>query len=119
MKTTADYKKELVNYLTKTSKHLYQTESGHYFVTILQDNTLVVLDSNGGVRKYNIDSFVEYYKEHSKSIMKQSLFLGKKTKTVRRYKALREKIESFKSENLDLRNVSEEKLKTNTIFKTT
>jgi len=118
MKTTADYKKEVISYLEKTSKHLYETESGIYFITIAQDNTLVVLNSNGTVKKYNIDSFVEYYKEHSKSIMKQLLFLGKKTKTIRRYKAIREKIELFKKENLDLKNVSEEKLKTNTIFKT-
>ena len=81
-------KQEVISYLTKTSKHFFKNEKGDTLEVKFNPETGEF--SYNGSRVYNINGFLENYKENAKCVIKHMLFLNKKFKSVKRPKVIAE-----------------------------
>lgn len=97
-KTTEQIKNEVINYLTKTSMHTFlkpkmtfdwSTSTYQYdyndstkFNVIKEGNDFKVVD---GEKSYiiDIDQKIKYYGDDAKCVIKHSLFLDKKMKSIK------------------------------------
>lgn len=97
MKTNEQIKLEVINYLEKTSKHLFNKPSSirltsdgiehsydklNLFKVIKVDDVFKYLE-DGKIKNINIDDLVNYYKENSKCVIKHRLFLNKGIKSIK------------------------------------
>ncbi len=74
MKTQEQIKTEVVNYLTKTSQHLFvDTKGSFYKIFIDGDKFIVIKDDKTAV--YDINNYVKWYAQHAKCVVKHLLFL--------------------------------------------
>jgi hypothetical protein len=97
MKT--EIKAEVLNYLKKSSKHLFEINGIEHKILILNDDTFIRITGND-ISVYNIDNFINYYGTNTKCVIKHSLFLtpryyNKEIKTIPYYKNARKKYESI------------------------
>ena len=114
MKTKEQLKLEVIAYLTKASKHTfinpkstfiwgttdiesrydYDYENFTYFKIIMDGDTLNVLENNK-VRKVDIDWYINYYKNNSKCVIKNMLFLGKKMRAIKNNRYITEQVDNI------------------------
>ena len=95
MKTTEQIKSEVVNYLNNTSKHLFVNEKGEFYKVLVEGNNFIVIDGER-VTTYNIDEQVSWYGVNAKCVIKHSLFLNKKLKSIKSFKTIKEKYSRIK-----------------------
>lgn len=91
MKTTEQIKTEVVNYLTKVSKHLYEYNGLYYKIMLDESNNCVIIHGDS-LRKINIDNLISYHAQYTKVVLKHMLFLNKKVKAIKIHKAANEQI---------------------------
>jgi predicted acetyltransferase len=89
-KTNEQIKTEVINYLTKTSKHTFQKENGSYFKVFQSGNGFQVFENKTLNIEWNIDQYISWYGENAKNVIKHRLFLDKKMKSVKNIKSLEE-----------------------------
>lgn len=94
MKTKEQIKNEVVNYLKKSSMHLFMIGEKEH--KILLHNNYCIYITGDRVRIIDIDKAIVYYRENSKSVISDMLFLipryyNKEIKSIPYYKAAREK----------------------------
>ena len=96
MKTKEQHKQEVIDYLTKTSKHTFQYPDGSLYKIIKDEDKFFVVDekahSNYKVREINIAQQIIYYGNNTKCVIKHQLFLDRKTKSIRTNKYTNERI---------------------------
>ena len=95
MKTTEQIKSEVVNYLNNTSKHLFVNEKGEFYKVLVEGNNFIVIDGEK-VSTFNIDEQVSWYDVNTKNVIKHSLFLNKKLKSIKSFKTIKEKYARIK-----------------------
>jgi hypothetical protein len=121
MKTTEQIKGEIVNYLTKTSIHIfvkpktiykygkeghyceYDYENCTYFKVFKKDEDFYVLENSNGqntpvtykMKKIDIDYYINYYGNNSKCVISNNLFLNKKMKSVKNNKYVMSEIDEI------------------------
>jgi len=99
--TKEESKKQVIDYLTKTSKHVFELKKTYYsgetdervYLKVLEvnDEFAKVLD-NGKIRNISIDSAVKYYGGNAKNVIGNSLFVMRDAKSVRQTKYVKEEI---------------------------
>lgn len=93
MKTKEQIKNEVINYLKKSSMHLFMIGEKEHKILLHNDHCIYVTGDR--VRIIDIDKAIGYYKENSKSVISDMLFLipgyGSEVKSIPYYKAAREK----------------------------
>ena len=112
MKTVEQNKQEVINYLTKTSKHVflkpkatfkwgdsnnpgyyeYDFENGTYFKVFNEGEKWFYIEDSQ-IKKLDIDHYLKYYGSNSKCVIGNILFLNKKMKSVKNNKFVQSKIE--------------------------
>lgn len=98
MKTTQQIKSEVVNYLKKSSNHLFQIGNDEHKI-ILHDNFYIRITGKN-IYIENIDKVINYYESNSKNVIKNNLFLIPRyynldIKTIPYYKLAREKYKNI------------------------
>ena len=89
-KTNEQIKTEVINYLTKTSKHTFQKENGSYFKVVQSGKGFQVFENKTLNIEWNIDQYIFWYGENAENVIKHRLFLDKKMKSVKNIKSLEE-----------------------------
>ncbi len=104
MKTQEQLKNEVVNYLTRTSQHLFMDTKGSFYKVFVDgDKFIVIKDEKSTV--YDINNYVKWYSQNAKCTIKHMLFLipsysyvgsdqnnnANKLKSIPYFKAMREK----------------------------
>ena len=94
MKTTEENKAEVLNYLNKSSKHLFTINDVEHKVLVEGDFYISISGSDVTVR--NINDKITYYGSNAKCVIKHELFLNpryyaKEIKTIKNYKLARQK----------------------------
>jgi hypothetical protein len=89
MKTNEQIKTEVLNYLNKSSKHLFTIGDVEHKVILEGDFYIVISGSDIYIK--NINTIIELYKNDSKCVVKNQLFLipryyNKEIKTIKYYK---------------------------------
>ena len=102
MKTNEQIKKEVTNYLEKTTNHLFikpkatfkwgnENKSGYYeydyqnftyFKIFKKENDYYILE-DGKVKKIDIDYYIKYWNNNSMCVISNNLFLNKKMKSIK------------------------------------
>lgn len=82
-KTNQQIKTEVVNYLTKTSNHLFIKPNGEYFKIEIKDSSFYK-NENGKEEIINIDNSINWYSENTKCVIKHQLFLDKKMVAIKK-----------------------------------
>lgn len=97
MKTTEQIRQEVINYLTKTSKHTFTYEDGKLFKVISENDKFYILDEKSlyNMKEINFDSKISYYGSNSKNVIKHILFLNKNSKSIKNSKFIKEAIKSI------------------------
>lgn len=97
MKTNQQIKSEVINYLKKSSNHLFQIGNDEHKIIIHNDYYIRI--SGKHVFVNDINKKIEYYGNNAKNVIKHSLFLtpsyGYKIKTIPYYKSAREKYKNI------------------------
>ena len=111
MKTTEQIRQEVLNYLDKTSNHVflkpdstyvgqgpreYNYEKGSFFKIIKKEDGYYTFNSsfiNDKIRKFDIESCIKVYGSNAKCVIKHSLFINKKMKSVKNNKHIQELID--------------------------
>ena len=94
MKTNQQIKSEVINYLKKSSNHLFQISNDEHKIIIHNDYYIRI--SGKHVFVNDINRKIEYYGNNAKNVIKHSLFLpGSKIKTIPYYKSAREKYKNI------------------------
>lgn len=90
-------KQEVINYLTKTSQHTFSYEDGKLFKVVKDGDLFYLVNENSvqRVKLIDIDNLLVYYEDNSKCVMKHSLFLNRKVKSIKTNKYTKETINSF------------------------
>ena len=118
-KTTEEHRQEVINYLTKTTQHTfidpkstynwkeskyeYDYENGTYFKLVKNGDDFYILRNVGGkytFRKLDHNDKIKYYEENAKCVLKHSLFLNKKMKSIRNTKFVQSEIDKIMETNL-------------------
>lgn len=94
MKNVEQIKAEVLNYLTKTSNHLFTIGDVEHKILLEGDFYIVINGNNSYVN--NIDNMIGYYGNNTKCVIKHQLFLtpryyNKPIKTIPNYKLAKEK----------------------------
>ena len=108
MKTNEQITKEVINYLNKTSDHVflkpkssydwntttytYDYENSTYFRVLKKEDGYYILEDDK-VRKFDCEYYIKYFGNNAKNVIKHSLFLNKKMKGVKNTKYVQSKIE--------------------------
>ena len=87
MKNNTEIKQEIIKYLTSVSNHLYMNSKNQIVKIILAHNSFVVITGDDYVI-HNIDYFIRYYAQYSKSVIKDHLFLNKKFTSIRKFESI-------------------------------
>ena len=95
MKTQEQIKSEVLAYLNKTSQHLFQKENGEFYNVLVDGNNLIVINGDR-VSVYDINKQIEWYGNNTKCVIKHMLFLNKKLKSIKNFKAMKERIKVIK-----------------------
>lgn len=100
MKTNEQIKQEVINYLTKTSNHTFSYDDGKLFKIINKDNGFYVIDESSiyKLRPIDIDTKISYYGSNAKCVIKHSLFLNKKLKSIKNNRHIKDHLNSILSE---------------------
>ena len=112
MKTTEQIKSEVVNYIEKTSKHLFVKENGDFQKAIIINNNIIIFSikkdlSDGKFDIYQLDDQIKYYTNNTKCVLKHRIFLNKKLKSIRNFKTINDKLSKIKEVILDRTDRSE------------
>jgi predicted GH43/DUF377 family glycosyl hydrolase len=110
MKTNEQITKEVINYLDKTSNHVflkpkssydwntttyrYDYENSTYFKVFKKEDGYYILEDDK-VRKFDHEYYIKYCGNNTKNVIKHSLFLNKKMKGGKNTKYVQSKIEEF------------------------
>jgi hypothetical protein len=94
MKTTEENKSEVLNYLNKSSKHLFTI--GDVEHKILVEGNFYIRITGNDVSVGDIDKVIGYYGSNAKCVIKHELFLNpryynKEIKSIPNYKLARQK----------------------------
>ncbi len=93
MKTNEQIKQEIVNYLTKTSHHTFSYDDGKLFKVIKDEDKFFIVDENSHQKfKELFDFYINNYGNNAKCVLKHSLFLGRKVKSIKTNKYTKEVI---------------------------
>jgi hypothetical protein len=108
MKTNEQITNEVINYLNKTSNHVflkpkssydwnkkeynYDYENGTHFKVLKNEDGYHILE-DGKIRKFDYEYYIKYYGTNTKNVIKHILFLDKKMKGVKNTKYVQSKIE--------------------------
>ena len=128
MKTTEQIKSEVINYLTKTSNHLFQTTKEEFYKVLVEGDNYIVINGDK-VSVTNINDMINYYGGNSKCVIKHQLFLipsytsvnypatnSNKLKSIKNFKTMREKFNkisesiSGKTDKTEIKNIVTNKL---------
>ena len=102
MKTVEQNKQEVINYLDKTTSHLflkpkatfkwgdqnkpgyyeYDYENGTYFKLFKKEDGYYLLE-NDSVRKIDVENYIKYNGNNAKCVISHMLFLNKKMKSIK------------------------------------
>jgi hypothetical protein len=96
MKTKEQIKQEIVNYLTKTSYHLFSYNGG-IFKVLKVDDKFYIIDTGSSINKVkqiDIDRFL-LSGTNAKCILKHTLFLNKEMISIKNTKDMRNYINSI------------------------
>jgi hypothetical protein len=97
MKTQEQIKQEVVNYLTKSTNHLFLIGNDEHKVILYNDYYIRITGKFVVVN--DINKMIEYYVNNTKNVIKHSLFLspsyGYNIKTIPYYKSAREKYKNI------------------------
>ena len=104
MKNNTEIKQEIIKYLTSVSNHLYMNSKNQIVKIILAHNSFVVITGDDYVI-HNIDYFIRYYAQYSKSVIKDHLFLNKKFTSIRKFESIND-IHRFLQSDLRLNIVT-------------
>jgi hypothetical protein len=106
-------KTEIVNYLTKTTKHTFikpkskwTTKDGQisveydyndftYFKVFMDGENFTYLE-NGKINKVDIDYYIKYWGNNAKDVISKSLFWNKKMKSVKQNKFVNSEIDKLR-----------------------
>lgn len=114
MKTTDQNRKEVINYLTKTSKHVfikpkatfkwgdankpgyyeYDYENSTYFKVFSEDEKWFYIE-DGKVKDLDIEHYIKYYDSNAMCVISHKLFLDKKMKSIRNTKFVKSQIDQI------------------------
>lgn len=97
MKTKEQIRQEVIDYLTKTSKHTFTYENSKLFKVVSDNDKFYILDEESlyNMKEINFDSIISYYGPNSKNVIKHSLFLNKNLKSVKNSKFIKENIKTL------------------------
>jgi hypothetical protein len=89
MKTNEQIKTEVLNYLNKSSKHLFTIGDVEHKVIVEGDFYIIITGNNVSIK--NIDNMIGYYVSNTKCVIKHQLFLtpryyNQEIKTIKYYK---------------------------------
>lgn len=98
MKTIEQTKQDVINYLTKTSQHTFVDNKENIFKIVKIGNDFYDLRSD---KKIDYEWYIRIYELNAKHVLKHSLFLDKKYKSIKTYKIIREEVEKFKQTHLE------------------
>lgn len=123
-KTNEEVQKGLISYLTKTSQHLFINEKGDiykYDTTTIDGVTHFYclgfdkdLNLKGIYNFGNTTTWQSYYGNNSKCVLSHWFFLSTKQKSIKNFKAFKEKYSKIKNALSELKKIESEK----TIFDT-
>ena len=128
MKTTEQIKSEVINYLTKTSNHLFQTTKEEFYKVLVEGDNYIVINGDK-VSVTNVNDVISYYGNNTKCVIKHQLFLipsytslnypatnSNKLKSIKNFKTMREKFNkiseaiSGKTDKTEIKNIVTNKL---------
>lgn len=128
MKTTEQIKSEVINYLTKTSNHLFQTTKEEFYKVLVEGDNYIVINGDK-VSVTNVNDMISYYGNNTKCVIKHQLFLipsytslnypatnSNKLKSIKNFKTMREKFNkineaiSGKTDKTEIKNIVTNKL---------
>ena len=89
MKTTEQIKSEGLNYLNKTSIHLFVKENGEFYKVLVEGDNFIIINGDKS-HVYNINDYITWYGVNTKSVIKHVIFLGKKLKSIKNFKSIKE-----------------------------
>ena len=93
MKTNEQIKSEVLNYLKKSSNHLFKIGNSEHKILLEGDFYIIITGNNISVN--SIDTMMGYYRNNTKCVIKHQLFLAPRyaqdIKTIRNYKISKEK----------------------------
>jgi hypothetical protein len=94
MKTKEQIKSEVLNYLTKTTGHLFTIGKSEH--KILLEGDFYIIITGDSVSINNVDTMIGYYSSNTKCVIKHQLFLipryyNKEIKSIPNYKLAKEK----------------------------
>ena len=95
MKTAEQIKSEVVNYLNKTSIHLFVKENGDFYKVLVNGDYFIVINGDK-VSTYSINDYITWYGNNTKSVIKHLLFLDRKLKSIKNFKTMKEKMNTIK-----------------------
>lgn len=97
MKTKEQNKQEVLDYLKKTSRHVFEKENASGEKTYLKvffDGDDVKLLEDGKIKTLNVDGYVAF-SSNAKCVIKHVLFLNKKIKAVRQTRYVKDQIQDM------------------------
>ena len=128
MKTTEQIKSEVINYLTKTSNHLFQTTKEEFYKVLVEGDNYIVINGDK-VSVTNVNDMISYYGNNTKCVIKHQLFLipsytslnypatnSNKLKSIKNFRTMREKFNkiseaiSGKTDKTEIKNIVTNKL---------
>jgi hypothetical protein len=113
MKTNEQIKQEVINYLEKTTKHVflkpkstyissdkreYNYEEGEFFKLIKKEDGYYTFNSSfikDKIRKFDVDNYIKIYGSNAKCVIKHTLFMDKKMKSIKNTKKVKLQIEEL------------------------
>lgn len=98
MKTKEEIKSEVLNYLKKSSNHLFKIGDSEH--KILLEGDFYIRITGNEIAISNINTIINYYDNNAKNVIKNELFLNpryynKEIKTIKNYKLARRKYEDI------------------------
>jgi hypothetical protein len=103
-KTTDQIKTEVLNYLNKTSNHLFINEKGKTQRIIVEGNFLIIIQKSETETKtnvYNIDDYIKWNGVNTKNVLKTSVifyqYYNGKMKSIKYNKEMKEDTNRIKS----------------------
>ncbi len=90
-------KQEVINYLTKTSQHTFSYEDGKLFKVVKDGDSFYLINESSiqKVRPIAVDTTISKYGSNAKCVIKHSLFLNRKVKSIKTNKYTKEAINNI------------------------
>jgi hypothetical protein len=115
MKTNEQIKQEIVNYLTKTSYHLFNYNNG-IFKVYRGGDRFYIIDTGSNfnkVKEIDINRYVSNCGSNAKCVLKHSLFLGKEVTSVKNTQDMRSYVDGIYQAYDKTRSNSEKSVSSN------